>query len=462
MLRFQHLVRALSALLFFTDFAACVSQSGHQRVLATAPTTANPSPSARMAGQAAKTSLGPWPKSPVCLDGCSGHGSCGLSGHCDCYVGYFGSACEHQVHTHYLPTAALGVGGLLGNLRNTGSFAAAAEGECPEDCSNRGYCDSSTQLCHCDPGFSGEKCESDLCPSACSGHGTCLADGCKCHNGYVGTDCATRNCPQDCSRHGFCGNGTCFCFPGFHGPACGVSHCPGSNRSHTCNGHGTCLPPVGSSAANSATQTIGTCQCEPGYFGMACEVKLCGDAGALCHIEHGTCVNSSGTRAGASSRCSCRHGYSGPECSTPPKACPADCKTKPGGRCVDGVCQTECDRRCTNGICRNGTCLCKDGFEGPWCAQKSCAQPCKHGVCDGKTGTCICDAGFESPPDCQRALCQHACNGHGICEEHGLLPHHGLCVCQRGWGGRFCERISCPRGCWHNGSSAEWCHCSID
>ena len=474
-----------------------------QRTTTLQPQSADSATGAATVAAAARSpkrqhSLGPWPKQPVCLHQCSGHGSCSLAGQCDCYVGYFGSACEHQTR-HFLPRD--GAGGLF-NLTFAGASGspAGSGGECPNDCSNRGFCDSEARVCHCDPGFHGDQCEHDLCPASCSGHGTCLADGCRCHDGYVGIDCASKSCPQDCSRHGYCGNGTCFCFPGYTGPACGVSHCPGSNRTVTCSGHGACVPGRGSSgsstgvdsaassAANASASSSspaataeGTCECEPGYFGPGCEVQLCGpkdqatpaDAGTtLCHLAHGHCVQKSGnssqaqattprnkrsTTGNTSSSCECRHGYSGRDCTIPPKGCPSDCLSRPGGRCeTGGVCSTECDRKCSeNGICRNSTCLCKDGYGGQWCEDKICATPCKHGTCDGRTGTCVCDAGFESPPDCQRALCQHACSGHGVCEEHGLLPHHGLCVCRRGWGGRFCERLSCPRGCWRNGKCVE-------
>jgi hypothetical protein len=160
-------------------------------------------------GAATRNSLGPWPRNPTCLDGCSGHGSCGIAGHCDCYVGFFGSACEHQTRHFLPPTGLIGVinsaiaeaaaGAAAGNsslFGDAGVLLAGGGGECPNDCSNRGFCDSTVRTCHCDPGFHGPQCEHDVCPEGCSGHGTCLADGCKCHNGWVGLGCGSLGCPE--------------------------------------------------------------------------------------------------------------------------------------------------------------------------------------------------------------------------------------------------------------------------
>jgi leishmanolysin len=50
-----------------------------------------------------------------------------------------------------------------------------------------------------------------VCPSGCSGHGTCTANGvCDCELGYTGTDCSTAGCDEQCSLHGgVCDNGVC-------------------------------------------------------------------------------------------------------------------------------------------------------------------------------------------------------------------------------------------------------------
>ena len=173
-----------------------------------------------------KTSLGSKPLAKTgCLNGCSGHGSCVATGVCACYVGFFGSSCEFQ--GYHNPPMARAPPNNSAVLTATATAIASAS-TCPNDCNNRGFCESQRGMCRCDPGFHGESCELDLCPSnnngnsnnnnnnlPCSGHGSCLADGCKCHFGYAGLDCASKSCPDDCNRHGFCGNGTCFCFPGY-------------------------------------------------------------------------------------------------------------------------------------------------------------------------------------------------------------------------------------------------------
>ena len=56
-------------------------------------------------------------------------------------------------------------------------------------------CDVVSGACICEPGWRGDFCEVEICPSQCSGHGACVAQvGCACDPGFFGNDCALSKC----------------------------------------------------------------------------------------------------------------------------------------------------------------------------------------------------------------------------------------------------------------------------
>jgi len=83
------------------------------------------------------------------------------------------------------------------------------------ECSNKGLCDRETGVCECFPGYEGSGCRRTACPQNCNGNGICrtiLESGRADATGYSAWD----------------GEKTqlCVCDPGWSGPACSMRSCP--------------------------------------------------------------------------------------------------------------------------------------------------------------------------------------------------------------------------------------------
>lgn len=131
------------------------------------------------------------------------------------------------------------------------------------------------------------------------------------------------------------------------------------------------------------------------------------------------------------------------------------------------------------------TCACFSNYEGAQCELMVCprgkawadiasATDTAHaesvcsmrGECDTTTGLCVCDSGFEGAA-CQRLSCPDSCNGHGKCMTIGeaatawngrnLVRSNVVytrwdadmiqgCVCDEGWSGYSCAEKDCPKG----------------
>lgn len=65
---------------------------------------------------------------------------------------------------------------------------------CPLDCSNRGECDLSSLICHCNQGSYGNGCQFSVCPNNCTtpenGHCDENLSSCVCKKGFYGEDCS--------------------------------------------------------------------------------------------------------------------------------------------------------------------------------------------------------------------------------------------------------------------------------
>nr|XP_022306555.1 integrin beta-3-like [Crassostrea virginica] len=154
-------------------------------------------------------------------------------------------------------------------------------------CSGRGIRECG--MCHCQEGWSGEKCDCDqrgteeeACGTVagiCSNAGNCTCRKCECFDGYSGEmcECNDRNCPssngQLCGgiNHGNCSCSKCICDPAYSGDACdcliSTDNCRNDNGT-ICSDNGVC--------------ECGRCQCNAGFRGDTCD---------RCQNCAGTCKN---------------------------------------------------------------------------------------------------------------------------------------------------------------------------
>ena len=369
---------------------------------------------------------------------CAGAGACRAAAGsaeavCDCYRGYYGSACA---------------------------------GECPGGslfpCSGHGTCDPFNGTCACAAGpdmgyFAGSACDrcaegwsgpacQDRCPLGagarpCSGHlcqrGACYCNssavcgtaceeagpvclGLACDRGRYGPGCALQ-CPRGaagrvCSGRGVClqtvySDGSCTCDRGYGGVDCGLA-CPGG-AAQPCAGHGRCSP------------ADGTCDCTPGFAGVACARVCPVRLGAVC-AGHGVCND---TSAG-NGACVCAAGYAAADCGSlcpgfaPERAPDGACGGH--GECVSATAECICWQSAEAGHWTGAACgTCLPGWFG-----EECREECVHGDTAGRT--CVCHAGYAT------ANCSVACPGpNGSCTGHGRCRDthtgDGTCACDRNW-----------------------------
>lgn len=100
-----------------------------------------------------------------CDNACSGHGTCGQNGVCQCFdnwgVGMSHDSGDCSERICPFEFAWVDTPDKLGNHHK---YA---------ECANRGICDRETGECECFPGYEGKGCARTTCPNDCSGHGRC-------------------------------------------------------------------------------------------------------------------------------------------------------------------------------------------------------------------------------------------------------------------------------------------------
>uniref|UniRef100_A0A8C5XB62 Stabilin-2 n=1 Tax=Microcebus murinus TaxID=30608 RepID=A0A8C5XB62_MICMU len=186
-------------------------------------------------------------------------------------------------------------------------------------------------------------------------------------------------------------------------------------------------------------------KCCKGFYGPDC--SQCPGGFLNPCSGNGQCADS----LGGNGTCVCKDGFQGSQCqfcSDPDKYGPR-CDKK--CLCVHGTCDNRID---SDGACLPGTC--RDGSAGRLCDKQTSAcgpyvQFCHiHATCEYSNGTasCICKAGYEG----DGTVCSEmgpctgstpgGCSRNAECIKTGVGTH--TCVCQQGWtgNGRDCVEIN--------------------
>ncbi len=94
------------------------------------------------------------------------------------------------------------------------------------DCNN-GVCANDFR-CQCDPGFTGDRCDTNICEGVDCNNGVCINETndfyCECNPGFTGDRCDTNICEGVDCNNGICveenGDFRCDCISGFTGNLC--------------------------------------------------------------------------------------------------------------------------------------------------------------------------------------------------------------------------------------------------
>ncbi|KAJ8711445.1 hypothetical protein PYW07_008687 [Mythimna separata] len=134
---------------------------------------------------------------------------------------------------------------------------------------NCSFNDDGLPKCSCDAGYSGNKCQFDLCHGYCSNNGTCFLNEknetiCQCKGQFVGDRCEVSPCMNYCFQ-GNCsvnddGLPHCSCNAGYSGDRCEVNACRGY-----CLNNGDC-------SLNEKEEPV--CQCDANHKGSRCEADI--------------------------------------------------------------------------------------------------------------------------------------------------------------------------------------------
>jgi hypothetical protein len=101
----------------------------------------------------------------ACDNQCSGHGTCGKNGVCECFdnwglgLSHDSGDCSDRICPYDFAW--------VDNPDSKGRFHKYSE------CSGQGLCARGTGVCECFPGYEGKACQRTSCPNSCSGHGRC-------------------------------------------------------------------------------------------------------------------------------------------------------------------------------------------------------------------------------------------------------------------------------------------------
>jgi len=245
-------------------------------------------------------------------------------------------------------------------------------GECTNQCSDNGNCvESSTEPgvyeCVCFSQYTGDFCQTNVCPGACSGNGECnIGTGmCECADGFYGIDCSQIECTNTdvhpgCGENGECRENSveidgqlrsvCDCIQGFTGDDCSTLDCPGDPD---CSGFGSCVQgqyPAQCGCENSGVDFClhdgqNTCTSCSNYTENGQSLSSCTNDQALSSNGIDSCIEFCFGKPNVF--CDCDDGRTGESCNellpgTPDSteqsfldSCYNDCGTD--GRCADAV-----------------------------------------------------------------------------------------------------------------------------
>jgi len=229
----------------------------------------------------------------TCDTTCSNGGTCVFDSSnakkCQCAPGYFGDTCASSVCTPNPcksgATCAVSTtsGDTLGQPVCTCQGSDSPDTYCfatlctdNAGCSNHGTCEpSGTGTCTCNVGYSGKKCQFDVCKlNPCKNGGACTLSTsspgytCACTGGHTGSTCSTGTCQTGaCLNSGVCmvvgGVQMCKCPIGYSGGTCGTDRCANDGPCES----GTCT-------FSTSENTVCT-SCTSGYSGILCEADAC-------------------------------------------------------------------------------------------------------------------------------------------------------------------------------------------
>lgn len=300
---------------------------------------------------------------------------------------------------------------------------------CASDpCQNSGTCENTptSYTCHCQPGFTGTNCETNVddCAASPCINGVCVDEEagytCSCPVGFAGTHCEINidDCTAaPCLNGGVCQDAiashTCHCAPGYGGDNCEtlIDNCaasPCQNGGSCTNGVDayTCSCPNGFTGINceidvddcaaqpcknNGTCIDGTasftCVCPPDWGGTLCEINLNNCAQQPC-LNGASCTNAYGTYT-----CTCADGYAGTTCEIDVDDC-ASAPCQNGGACIDGV--------------DAYTCTCPEAYEGEHC---EIAKAWQNPVNVAANGTSLLKAGTAADWDAGASSFQTIASG---------------------------------------------------
>ncbi|XP_068735969.1 neurogenic locus notch homolog protein 1-like [Montipora capricornis] len=307
-------------------------------------------------------------------------------------------------------------------------------------------------VCLCPMGFSGPRCEIDIC-SLCHRDADCINHHCVCKPRFIGDGINCKNVSRPCfpnpCYHGTCSEGPdgsfdCECHPGYCGPQCKEICSP--CLLWPCANGGTCIP--------KGEKRV--CICPPPYEEPDCNVTL----PDLCNPNP------------------CKHGG---KCKFLPEKddyvchCPGNFSGKDCSECTCPRAEKLQDVVVVDAVCDDiGECQCPDSGTSKFfltdsgCVKKE-ANPCTPNPCKHE-GLCVRDiGGFHctcTPPyygrlcECTVCTCENPCKNGATCQD--IATREFKCICSPGFTGSDCSvRITNPVGhcsltkCEHGGTCLE-------